>query len=285
MTEPPQQEQPEAGNPRSTAGAPSRRGRLSRATQGWLILVVLLIAALFIGGREEPEEALNLSGPDELGFSRLASARRSGEGFLEIPMPDFAGADAPQAEPMTAEELRRQLFADPVLPSLGNPEGDLVLVEFFDYRCPFCKVIAPDVAALVAADGNLKHVIVDWPLLGPDSEYAARAALAAQRQGAYWSYREALLQIRGEPGEALIVSIAEELGLDVDRLRRDMASVELAQRIQANARLAEALRLRGSPAFVFGDAIVEGAVSRAKLEQLIADQRALRETGRGRTDS
>ena len=276
MTEPPEQREPQTPDPEPISNDSPRRGRLSRATQGWLIIVVLLIAALFIGGREEPQEALTLSGPDELGFWRLASARRSGEGFLEIPMPDFAGADAPPAEPMSTEELRRQLFAEPALPSLGNPEGDLVLVEFFDYRCPFCRSIAPDIAALVAADGNLKHVIVDWPLLGPDSEYAARAALAAKRQGAYWSYREALLQIRGEPGEALIVSIAEELGLEVDRLRRDMASADLAQRIQTNSRMAEALGLRGSPAFVFGNAIVEGAVSRAKLEQLIADQRALR---------
>lgn len=269
----------ESGEPDPNVPQTGRNSRrLSRATQGWLVVVALLLATLFFGGREELEEDLTLGAPDDLGFQRLVSARRSGEGFLEIPMPDFAGADRPQIVPFTAEELREKLYADPGLPNLGSAEGDLVLVEFFDYRCPYCKIIAPEITELVAADGKLAHAIVDWPLLGQESEYAARAVLAAGRQGAYRSFREALIEARGEPGEALIVAIAEELGLDVLRLRQDMASPAIAKRVQDNIRLAETLRLRGSPAFVFGDAVVEGAVSRKKLEALIAEQRAKRES-------
>ena len=255
------------------AKAPKRR-TLSRATQGWFLLFLLLLGILFFGGREEPDEALQLSGPDDLGFYRLTSVRRSGDGFLQIPMPDFAGAEAPVGEPLTPEQIRTGLFADPALPVLGRANGDFVLVEFFDFRCPYCKVIAPIVADLVADDDTLKHVIVDWPLLGPESEYAARAVLAAGRQGAYERFRDALMDTSGEPGEALVVSVAESVGLDVARLRRDMASPEIAERVAANNRLAESLRLRGSPVFVFGDAVVEGAVSRGRLESLIAEQKA-----------
>ena len=285
MTEKPQQsgaEPPERDTlpPEPDKDTAPKRRKLSRATQGWFLLLILLLGILFFGGREEPDEALVLSGPDDLGFYRLASVRRSGDGFLQIPMPDFAGADAPVREPLTPEQIRSGLFSDPALPVLGPAGGDFVLVEFFDFRCPYCKVIAPIIADLVADDDELKHVIVDWPLLGPESEYAARAALAAGRQGAYKRFREALMDTSGEPGEALVVSVAESLGLDVARLRRDMASDEIAQRVEANNRLAESLRLRGSPVFVFGDAIVEGAISRARLESLIAEQKA-RQTAAG----
>lgn len=274
MTERPQKGGVEPPEP-DKATAPKRR-KLSRATQGWFLLLILLLGILFFGGREEPDEALVLSGPDDLGFYRLASVRRSGDGFLQIPMPDFAGADQPLQEPLTPEQIRGGLFADPTLPVLGRADGDFVLIEFFDFRCPYCKVIAPIIAELVADDDALKHVIVDWPLLGPESEYAARAVLAAGRQGAYARFREALMDTSGEPGEALVMSVAESLGLDIARLRRDMASDEIAQRVEANNRLAESLRLRGSPAFVFGDAVVEGAISRARLESLIAEQKARR---------
>lgn len=275
MTERPQKGGAEPPEP-DKATAPKRR-KLSRATQGWFLLLILLLGILFFGGREEPDEALVLSGPDDLGFYRLASVRRSGDGFLQIPMPDFAGADAPLHEPLTPEQVRRGLFSDPALPVLGRADGDFVLIEFFDFRCPYCKVIAPIIAELVADDDALKHVIVDWPLLGPESEYAARAVLAAGRQGAYARFREALIDTSGEPGEALVFSVAESLGLDVPRLRRDMASTEIAERVEVNRRLAESLRLRGSPVFVFGDAIVEGAISRARLESLIAEQKARRD--------
>lgn len=283
MTERPQQsgaEPPEPDTPSPKPDDPSApKGRkLSRATQGWFLLLILLLGILFFGGREEADEALQLSGPDDLGFYRLASVRRSGDGFLQIPMPDFAGADGPISEPLTPEQIRLGLFADPALPVLGPTDGNFVLVEFFDFRCPYCKVIAPIIADLVADDDALKHVIVDWPLLGPESEYAARAVLAAGRQGAYARFREALMDTRGEPNEALIVSVAEGLNLDVARLRRDMASPAIAERVAANNRLAESLRLRGSPVFVFGDAIVEGAVSRQRLESLIAEQKARRAT-------
>ena len=269
---------PEPPSPEPDKSKAPKGRTLSRATQGWLLLFILLVGVLFIGGREGSEEELELVGPDDLGFYRLASVRRSGDGFLQIPMPDFAGAEAPVSEPLTSEQIRSGLFSDPGLPNLGHADGDFVLVEFFDFQCPYCRVIAPIVAELVEDDDELKHVVVDWPLLGPESEYAARAALAAGRQGAYARFREALMDTRGEPGEALVVSVTESLDLDVPRLRRDMASPEIAQRVAANNRLADSLRLRGSPVFVFGDALLDGAVSRGRLESLIAEQKAQRST-------
>jgi len=160
--------------------------------------------------------------------------------------------------------------ADPVK---GNPQGNVTLVEFFDARCGYCKILHPTMQQLLQADPNIRVVMKDLPILGPNSVVASRALLAAQRQGKYVQFQDALMRLRGEPTEAVLKTEAERIGLDWARLRRDMEDPAIAQRLQANVALAQALSIQGTPALVIGDTLVPGAVDLATLQQLVAKAR------------
>jgi len=171
---------------------------------------------------------------------------------------------------------RDALVNDPSLPAKGATRPTATVVEFLDYRCPHCKRMHPVITELLRADRELRVVFVDIPILGPASVTAARAALAAQRQGRYVEMHDALMRLRGEPTEAEILRIAAELRLDAERLRRDMADPGVARRIEANLRLAQALGVQGTPAYVVGEEIIPGAVSSEALRAAIARARAER---------
>jgi protein-disulfide isomerase len=164
---------------------------------------------------------------------------------------------------------RREVFDDPDAPIAGNPKGDATLVEFFDYRCPYCKQVEPAIEALVAEDPKLRFVYKEFPVLGPESVTAARAALAARQQGKYDSLHRALMGLKGQMDEAAVFKVASSVGLDVERLKRDMAAPDIDRVLKANGKLAEALDIRGTPGFVIGDEIVPGAISLDALKQLI----------------
>ncbi len=170
-------------------------------------------------------------------------------------------------------ERRREIFEDPNAPVAGNPKGDVTLVEFFDYRCGYCKQVAPAIEALLGEDKKLRVVYKEFPVLGPESVTAARAALAARKQGKYEELHRALMTMKGQINEAAIFSAAKSAGIDVERLKRDMAAPEIDSMLQANHQLAAALDIRGTPGFVIGDEIVPGAVSIDALRQLIAAAR------------
>ncbi|WP_367615447.1 DsbA family protein [Teichococcus aerophilus] len=160
--------------------------------------------------------------------------------------------------------------ADPVK---GNPQGNVTLVEFFDARCGYCKILHPTMQQLLQADPNIRVVMKDLPILGPNSVVASRALLAAQRQGKYVQFQDALMRLRGEPTEAVLKTEAERIGLDWARLRRDMEDPAIAHRLEANVALAQALSIQGTPALVIGDTLVPGAVDLATLQQLVAKAR------------
>jgi protein-disulfide isomerase len=166
-------------------------------------------------------------------------------------------------------EHRRELLEDPDAPVGGNPKGDVSLVEFFDYRCPYCKQVVPAIDALLAKDKQLRFVYKELPVLGPDSVRAARAALAAGKQGKYEAMHRALMAVKGQIDEPAIMKVAASVGLDVERLKVDMAAPEIDRALKANVKLAEVLDIRGTPGFVIGDEIVPGAVSQDTLKQLI----------------
>jgi len=114
-----------------------------------------------------------------------------------------------------ANTVRLQLESDPNAPNLGNPEGDVTVVEFFDYNCPYCRSAGQTVQALLAADANVRVIYREWPILGDDSVIAARAALAAREQGKYEAFHWALMGGEGRVTEALIFKVARDLGMDV----------------------------------------------------------------------
>ncbi len=172
------------------------------------------------------------------------------------------------------ETRRADLEADPDSPVLGNPQGDVVLVEFFDYRCPYCKKVAQDTRDVVEADGKVRLIMKEFPILGAESQFAARAALASVNQGRYEDFHFAMMSAPGKINKDTVRAIAAQIGLDVARLERDMQSDRIDAMLRRNFELAEALGVKGTPAFVIGDALVPGAVDGKELESLISKTRA-----------
>jgi protein-disulfide isomerase len=147
------------------------------------------------------------------------------------------------------------------------------VVEFFDYNCPYCRRAKPEIEALLAADPDVRLVYREWPILGEGSVFAARAALAAREQGLYEDFHWALMGMSGRAEESSVLRIAEDIGLDVAQLRRDMEAPEIDAHIETSMRLAQVLGITGTPSFVIGDALVPGVVDAEQLQTLVTDAR------------
>jgi protein-disulfide isomerase len=173
----------------------------------------------------------------------------------------------------TLAQQRDFLLNDPNAPFIGDADAGAVIVEFFDYNCPYCKRAAADVKSLLAADSDVRVVYREWPILGEGSVLASRAALAARAQGKYEEMHWALMELRGRAEEASILAAARGVGLDIDQLLVDMESAEVADHIETSRGLAQSLGFTGTPAFVIGDALVPGAVPLAELQDLVAQSR------------
>lgn len=141
----------------------------------------------------------------------------------------------------------------------GNPDGDVTLIEFFDYTCGYCRGALADVERLVETDGNLRIVYKEFPVLGPVALYASLAAIASTNQGKYLEFHSRLMGSKTKLNEGLVLKIAEDIGLDIERLKRDMDSPETLALIEDNHKLAANLGISGTPNFVVGDRIVQGA--------------------------
>jgi protein-disulfide isomerase len=166
-----------------------------------------------------------------------------------------------------------EIFNDPATPVGGNPKGDVTIVEFFDYRCPYCKQVLPALQALLKEDHQLRFVYKEFPVLGPASVVAAHAALAAQRQGKYEAFHTAMMAAKGQITDDTVYKVAGSVGLDVDRLKQDMATPEVEQELKTNLALAEELNIRGTPGFIIGNKIVPGALDLDALKNMIAEAR------------
>lgn len=166
-----------------------------------------------------------------------------------------------------------ELLRDPDSPVGGNVSGDVTLVEFFDYNCPYCRRVAPVMAEAEKADKNLRIVYKEIPILGPNSVFAAKAALAAQRQGKYGEFHKALMTASGVADETRVLSIASRIGLDIGRLQKDMQDGAIQAAIDKNLALAQALRINGTPSFVVGETILRGATDLDALQSMIRKAR------------
>jgi protein-disulfide isomerase len=182
-------------------------------------------------------------------------------------------ASKQQAQAQALKDLQAKLVSDPASPVLGNPNGDVTVVEFLDYRCPYCKTMHKSIADMIASDGNVRVVIKEFPILGDDSLYAARAALAAGKQGKYAEMHTALMTFKGKAGPKDVEEVAQSIGLDTEKLKQDMAAPEVDQELQQNYNLAEALGINGTPAFVIGDTLIPGAIKLDDLKAQIAKAR------------
>ncbi|WP_299398960.1 DsbA family protein [Pelagibius sp.] len=169
---------------------------------------------------------------------------------------------------------RGALNEDPSSPVLGNPEGDVTVVEFFDYRCPYCKSIATAMRDLVDEDPNVRLVMKEFPILSQESVDAARAALAAGRQGLYEEFHFALMERGGSMSEPEVMAVAESVGLDLERLRADMQAPEIEEALRRNYAVGDAVGITGTPAMVIGNTVVPGMVGIDRLRELVAQARA-----------
>ncbi|MCP9448856.1 MAG: DsbA family protein [Nitrospira sp.] len=162
-----------------------------------------------------------------------------------------------------------ELLHDPSSPVSGNPKGEITLVEFYDYRCGYCKRAASAVTQLQKEDPRVRVVYKDFPILGEPSELAAKAALASQAQGKHQVFHEALLASHADMTKDEILKIAAGVGLDVKRLEADMADPQWQAVIDKNRALAEELGISGTPGFIVGTELVPGMLDLDGLKELI----------------
>jgi len=171
------------------------------------------------------------------------------------------------------QENQAELYRDPDSPVGGNPDGDVVIVEFNDYQCPYCKRAYQAVKSVAGADGKVRIVYKDIPILGEASKIAAQAALASAKQGKHQPLHNALMEFTGKLDRDKILEIAVGVGIDRAQLEKDMEDPKIKAIIDRNLALASALGVRGTPAFVIGKQFVPGAVDAAALKQLITEAR------------
>ncbi|MEK9673058.1 MAG: DsbA family protein [Rhodospirillaceae bacterium] len=167
------------------------------------------------------------------------------------------------------------LSNDPDSPVAGNPKGDVTIVEFFDYRCGYCKRVLPTIQEVLNTDKNVNLVFKEFPILGEDSLFASKAAIAAHMidPKKYVGLHNALMQTTGALSEKRVMQVLQSQGYDAKAVRKKMDSEEVQAHIQKNYALAESLDIRGTPAFVIGKELVPGAVDTDQMRQLIKKAR------------
>lgn len=186
---------------------------------------------------------------------------------------NYAAKEAEKKKQAAVAKLkshRKALERDPSTPVLGNPDGDVTVVEFFDYNCGYCKMMFPKVWEYVQNDGNIRWVLKDLPSLGETSTIAARAGLAAEKQGKYFEMHQAMITHQGSLTEEDIVEYAKSAGLDMEKFEKDRKDPALDKILQANRSLAMQFEFYGIPDFIIGDYISNGAMMGDELNENVS---------------
>ncbi|WP_108461308.1 DsbA family protein [Devosia naphthalenivorans] len=198
---------------------------------------------------------------------------------MSVALDSTLQAEERSAATTAIASMHEKIFNDPKQVVLGNPEGDVTLVEFFDYNCGYCRAALPDTAALLAEDPNLRIVLKEFPILSNESIDAARVAvLVGESDVDYWAFHEALFTSRGQVDKKVALDAAAELGLSPVSLELDMGSEGVAQSIQTSYEIAKALNITGTPTYIIGNEIIPGAIGVDELRSRIANMRACGET-------
>lgn len=254
---------------------------MAQSTRSRTLALNIALAALFaaVGGLGGWWwEAHRLAGNPA---GRLAAGNRAA---IEQVVHDYLLAH-PEVLPKAMDELQRRQNASQLtgvrgdveraVPGavLGNPNGKLVLVEFTDYACTYCRKSLADVNALIAANPDLKVVVRELPILTPESADAAKMALAAAEQGKYAAFHKAMFEA-GRPSAETIAAAARAAGLDMARAQAVIARPETEAELVRNLDLAKALGFTGTPSWVVGDALLTGAVGQEQLAKALADAKS-----------
>ena len=199
----------------------------------------------------------------------LAACGNPTTSALNAPGPDqLVIAELEKAANLAAAQRANDLLRDPGTLVVGNPNGDVTLVEFFDYRCSYCKAAEPRLRSLVATDPGVRLVMKDFPILTPESLIASKAALASRKQGKHEVFHHALMDHRGNLTEDEIFRIAHSVSLNTDRLRADMDAPEVADQIISNFNLARALKISVTPGFIVDDRVLSGVSAQTETSKI-----------------
>ncbi len=244
-----------------------------------LLAAAIMVAAVFgalrfasmLGGEEVPAVAMNkgdvekivrnylLENP-ELILEAVEGLKNKEEGQRLVKMRDKAKAH------------QTQLYAEAEPLVAGNPKGDVTIVEFFDYRCPYCRNVKKTVADLLSQDGNVKLILKEFPILSPESEMAAQVAIAAAAQGKYWDVHMAFMGAEDLNAERIFV-LAKEAGADITRLKADLKDPKITKRLAETQSLARSLGIDATPTFFIGDEPSTGALTLEELKKAVAAAR------------
>ncbi len=198
-----------------------------------------------------------------------------------LALPLLARADVPPPSDPAVIAYADKVLHDPASPVMGNPHGDVTIVEFFDYACPYCKAMQPRLERLLRTDHGVKLIVKEFPILTDESQVATKVALAAARQGKYAQFHDAMMDYRGPWDTDAIWQTARAVGLDLPRLRKDMASPAITQEIINNFNLARALRIFQTPGVIVGTHILTGPSAQFDFPREVALVRAARAARRG----
>jgi protein-disulfide isomerase len=259
-----------------TDSDPTKTSRPSAVSIGALVAAPLLLLAglwFVIGGNDEE----GTRGPSALIGANTAHFSDEQKRAIEAVVKDYltknpeimvevqtaletkmAKEEAERTKAMVAEHAK-DIYRSPNAPVAGNPDGDITVVEFFDYNCGYCKRGFSEIAKLVEKDKNVRVVFKEFPILRDESEQAAKVALAARMQGKYWEVHSEMIQTKGLVNEAVGLKIAEKHGLDMAKLKTDMASPEVKAELDRVKELAKTLSINGTPHFLVGDQAIGGA--------------------------
>lgn len=240
-------------------------------------LVLPITTLLFAAGAAVATGAIAADAPDK---QALDQAIRSYllehpeviiESLEKFEQKQRAARDQASADALASR--KDELYNHPMTPVTGNPKGDVTIVEFFDYQCGYCKRAMQTVLEVQKEDPSVRIAWKELPILGPASEFAARAAMAAKRQDKYLDFHIAVMGNRGPLTPDTVFQLAKKAGISVDRLKRDMADPAIEKYLQDTLQLAQQLGINGTPGFVIGGKLVPGAIEKDQLKELIAEAR------------
>ncbi len=190
---------------------------------------------------------------------------------------DFRVSEEKKTQQSAQENLANyaEYFADNGLPIAGNPDGDVTLIEYFDYNCGYCRKAYADVMTLLKEDKNLRVVFQEMPILSPSSKIMAEYAMAAHEQGKYFEMHQALMDYRGGQGDEAYIKLATDLGLDIEKLKADAKSASISASIDKSSSMAKDLGIRGTPGFVIGNEIYPGYIGIDSLRKAVEKARSV----------
>lgn len=171
-------------------------------------------------------------------------------------------------------DQKEKIFSDSNTPVGGNPQGDVTVVEFFDFQCGYCKMAEPSIEKLIKDDKGVKFIYKDFPILGTASVTAAEAALASIKQNKYIAFHDALMSRKEHLTEEVIYETAKNVGLNVEKLKKDMSDSAISKQIEKNIQLGSEVGVRGTPLFIIGDKFFPGAMQYDEMNKAVKDARA-----------